>query len=89
MVYIFAVLFFGKKGPEKHTAEESQQDGAGTVIVFGSREVNDIAQDRDVHTPDHQGMGLCQCFQEIILKKAGLAFIMNLFEFHSAKITTD
>ena len=75
-----------KECPEKHTSKENQQDGAGAVIVLSGCQVNDIGQDRDIHSPDYQWMGLGQCFQEITLEKPGLPLIMYFFEMHGAKI---
>lgn len=57
-----------KQCPEKHTAEENQQDGFGAVIVPGGCQVNDIGKYGNVHAPNHQRMGLGQRFQEVAFK---------------------
>jgi hypothetical protein len=80
MRYIF------KERPEEHAAKENQQDGAGAEIIFGGSRVNNKSHDGDIHTPDDQRIGLGQCLQEIAFEQTGLAFIMNFFEMHGAKI---
>ncbi len=75
-----------KQTPKKHSSEEGQQYPVYAVIITGSAEVNHVTENWNIHSPDHQGVGLGQHFQKTILKKAGLAFIMNFFELHGAKI---
>ena len=72
--------------PEEHPCKEHEQDPAGTVIIFCSRGINDKTEDGDIHAPDHQRVGLGQRLQEIIFEQPGLAFIMDFFEMHGAKI---
>jgi hypothetical protein len=81
-----AVSHVFKKGPEKHTAEKNQQDGLSGKIIRGGCIINQKAEDGDIHTPNNQRVGLGQGFQEIVFKKTGLAFVMNFFKMHEAKI---
>ena len=72
--------------PEEHPRKEHEQDPAGAEIIFCGRGINDKTEDRDIHAPDHQRVGLGQRLKKIILEQTGLAFIVDLFEMHGAKI---
>ena len=60
-----------KETPEKHTAEESKDNSSGSKTGSGAAVIR---------------MCFGQHFQVRIFEKLSLAFIMNLFEFHTAKI---
>jgi len=57
-----------KKGPEKDPAEEDEGDAPGQVAEVESRMIKEVTDNRQVHSPDDQGMRLCQHFQVLILK---------------------
>jgi hypothetical protein len=49
--------------------------------------IKHICDHGKIHAPDNEGMRFCKHFQVTAFKKLSLAFIMDLFELHSAKIT--
>ena len=75
-----------EKSPEEHTTEKSQQYSAHGIVQRGIAVIKHIHNHGQVHAPNNQGMCLGQHLQVIILKQPGLAFIVNFFELHSAKI---
>ena len=75
-----------KQGPEKHTTEEGEKYPEKRVIQPCMAVIKHIHNHWKIHSPDHKRMCLGQHFQEIVLEQPCLAFIMNLFELHAAKI---
>jgi len=45
--------------------------------------VQHVDNNRDIHTPDYQGMRFSQHFQVLVLKQSGLPFIVDLLKFHN------
>ena len=81
-----AMSYVFKKCPEEHTAKKYQQNCFGAKIILGSGQINQVAEDGNIHTPDNQWMRLGKCFQKIVFKQTGLPLIVYFFEMHGAKI---
>jgi hypothetical protein len=75
-----------KKTPEKHTAKENKYHSGSSESQGIITVIKHISNYRNIHSPDHQGMGFGQHFQVIAFKQPGLALIVDFFKFHGAKI---
>ena len=75
-----------KEGPEEHASKEHGHNLSGRIPVTGSRQINDITKNGDVHAPDYQGVGFREGLEKITFKETGLPFIVYFFKFHAAKI---
>jgi len=71
-----------KKGPEEHSSQKSQRHSRQGILQRVPAVIKEIADDRNIHTPDHQRMCLGKHFQVLIPEQLRLSLIMYFFEFH-------
>src|SRR5690242_7475384 len=72
-----------KKRPEKHAPEKKSDDLPGTKSKAVRAIINQEANHRKVHPPDHQRMGFGQYFQVLAFKQPGLTLIFDLIKTHN------
>ena len=79
------VRYVFKKGPEEHAGKESKYDPA-RGIADRAAVIQHIYDHGCIHPPDHERVCFREHFQPGIFEQLRLALIMNLLEFHAAKI---
>jgi len=57
-----------EEGPEKKAGEKDQRESPGQVAKVGVGVIQEVDNNRQIHPPNDQGMGLCQHLQIMILK---------------------
>jgi hypothetical protein len=75
-----------EKTPEKHSAQEGEDDPHQGVIQPRSAVIQEIYNDWHINAPNHQGMRLGEHLQVVIPEQLGLPLIMYFLEFHDSTI---
>jgi hypothetical protein len=74
-----------KQGPEHHSSKKGEKNPEPRIVQPGTAVIKHINHDRQVHSPDHQGMSFGQHFKKTVPEQSCLALIMNLLKFHNDK----